>query len=100
LNFLDLLRAGHTDYVLNDAAYRYMRKHSLPATLIARLAAEPETRFADRTAWLAHLDRLGFAALTVTPEPADRLAGHRFASRPDPIRVATEGGFVGQRSVA
>ena len=21
LNFLDLLRAGHTDYVLNDAAY-------------------------------------------------------------------------------
>ena len=28
LNFLDLLRAGHTDYVLNDAAYGYMRKHS------------------------------------------------------------------------
>ena len=27
LNFLDLLRAGHTDYVLNDAAYGYMRKH-------------------------------------------------------------------------
>src|SRR5271166_6631854 len=25
LNFLDLLRAGHTDYVLNDAAYGYMR---------------------------------------------------------------------------
>ena len=27
LNFLDLLRAGHTDYVLNDAAYDYMRDH-------------------------------------------------------------------------
>ena len=80
LNFLDLLRAGHTDYVLNEAAYRYMRKHSLPAALIARLAAEPETRFADRDAWLAHLDRLGFAALTVTP---------------DPIRVATEGAVWG-----
>ena len=25
LNFLDLLRAGHTDYVLNDEAYGYMR---------------------------------------------------------------------------
>jgi hypothetical protein len=80
LNFLDLLRAGHADYVLNDAAYRYMRKHSLPAALSARLAAEPETRFADRAAWLAHLDRLGFAALTVTP---------------DPIRVATEGAIWG-----
>src|SRR5208282_6466166 len=34
LNFLDLLRAGHTDYVLNEAAYGYMRKHSLSAPLI------------------------------------------------------------------
>ena len=31
LNFLDLLRAGHTDYVLNDAAYGYMRNQNLPA---------------------------------------------------------------------
>jgi len=38
LNFLDLLRAGHTDYVLNDAAYDYMRSPGLPATPIARLA--------------------------------------------------------------
>jgi hypothetical protein len=80
LNFLDLLRAGHADYVLNDAAYRYMRKHSLPAALIARLAAEPETRFVDRAAWLAHLDRLGFTTLTATP---------------DPIRVATEAALWG-----
>ena len=80
LNFLDLLRAGHADYVLNDAAYRYMRKHSLPATLIARLAAEPETRFADRATWLAHLGRLGFTGLDVTP---------------DPVQVATEGALWG-----
>jgi Transposase IS66 family len=80
LNFLNLLRAGYTDYVLNGAAYRYMRQHSLPATLIARLAAGSETRFADRAAWLEHLDRLGFAALTATP---------------DPIRVATEGALWG-----
>ena len=80
LNFIDLLRAGHTDYVLNDAAYRYMRKHSLAAMLIARLAAESETRFADRDAWLAHLDRLGFSGLDVTS---------------DPIRVATEGALWG-----
>lgn len=80
LNFLDLLRAGHPDYVLDDAAYRYMRKHSLPATLIARLTAEPETHFADRGAWLAHLDRLGFTGLDATP---------------DPVRVATEGALWG-----
>jgi Transposase IS66 family len=80
LNFLDLLRAGHTDYVLNDAAYGYMGKHALSAPLIARLKGEPQTCFADEAAWLAHLRRLGFTALTVTP---------------DPVRVATEGALWG-----
>src|SRR5271168_4211459 len=80
LNFLDLLRAGHTDYVLNDAAYDYMRKQGLPAATIALLAAGPQTRFADQTAWQAHLDRLGFNALKVTPEP---------------VRLATEGALWG-----
>jgi hypothetical protein len=80
LNFLELLRAGHTDYVLNDAAYGYMRKHALSAPLIASLAAQPETAFADQAAWLAHLDRLGFSKLDVTPEP---------------VRVATEGALWG-----
>jgi hypothetical protein len=80
LNFLDLLRAGHTDYVLNDAAYDYMRNQGLPAATIARLKAEPETRFSDQAAWQAHLDRLGFNTLKVTPEP---------------LRVATEGALWG-----
>ena len=69
LNFLDLLRAGHSDYVLNDAAYGYMRKHAMSAPLIARLMAEPQTDFADEAGWLAHLERLGFTALDVTPNP-------------------------------
>lgn len=80
MNFLELLRAGHTDYVLNDAAYGYMRKHSLSAPLIARLAGEPQTHFVDRAAWLAHLDRLGFTALIVAPNP---------------VRVATEAALWG-----
>ena len=80
LNFLDLLRAGHTDYVLNDAAYDYMRNQGLPAATIARLRAEPQTRFSDQTAWEAHLDRLGLNALKVTP---------------DPVRLATEGALWG-----
>ena len=33
LNFLDLLRAGHTDYVLNDAAFGYLRSRGLSAVL-------------------------------------------------------------------
>ena len=80
LNFLDLLRAGHTDYVLNDAAYAYMREHGLPVASIALLAAGAQTRFADQAAWLAHLDRLGFTALKVTP---------------DPVQVATEAALWG-----
>jgi hypothetical protein len=95
LNFLDLLRAGHSDYVLNDAAYGYMRKHAMSAPLIARLMAEPQTDFADEAGWLAHLERLRFTALDVTPMPADRFAGHRLASRTDPVRVATEGALWG-----
>ncbi|MGC2462686.1 MAG: transposase [Steroidobacteraceae bacterium] len=80
LNFLDLLRAGHTGFVLNDTAFSYMRTHALPATLIARLAVQPETAFAGQAAWQAHLDRLGFSGLTTTP---------------DPVQIATEGAIWG-----
>ena len=80
LNFLDLLRAGHGDYVLNDAAYGYMRKHGLSAPLIARLRAATQQRFADQATWQAHLDQLGFTGLEATP---------------DPVRVATEGALWG-----
>ena len=80
LNFLDLLRAGHTDFVLNDAAFDYMRTRALPAMLIASLAAQPERDFADQAAWSAQLDRLGFTGLTTTPEP---------------VQIATEGAIWG-----
>ena len=76
LNFLDLLRAGHGDYVINEAALAYMRTRSLAGPVLSRLAAEPQTRFSDHTAWQAHLQRLGIDALHVTP---------------DPVSIATEG---------
>jgi hypothetical protein len=41
LNFLDLLRAGHTDYVLNPAAFDYLRSRGLPVLLIARPVDRP-----------------------------------------------------------
>jgi hypothetical protein len=67
LNFLDLLRAGYTDYVLNDAAYDYMRNQCLPAATIALLKAEPQTRFSDRP------DRLEGAS---RPAGLQRVEGH------------------------
>ena len=69
--------------MLNEAAYGYMRNHSLSAPLIASLAAQPQTAFADQAAWPAHLDRLGFTTLEVTPNP---------------VRVATEGALWGSVS--
>src|SRR3954453_16331291 len=81
LNFLDLLRAGHTDYVINDAALDYMRDHALAGTLVLRLASHEQRRFADEKAWLlGHLEQLGLTGLQVTP---------------DPVRVATEGALWG-----
>src|SRR6266851_3788194 len=80
LNFLELLRAGHEDYVINAEALAYMRERHLAGPVIARLAGTAQTRFADRTAWQAHLDRLGLSALRVTP---------------DPVSIATEGALWG-----
>jgi hypothetical protein len=80
LNFLQLLRAGHSDYVINAEALAYMRGRSLAGPVIGLLAAHDDKRFADRAAWQAHLERLGIAALDVTPDPA---------------QIATEGALWG-----
>jgi hypothetical protein len=80
LNFLDLLRARHGEYVVNEAALAYMRGRALSGPVIARLQSAATRRFADRAAWMAHLERLGIAALKV---------------HPDPVRIATEGALWG-----
>jgi hypothetical protein len=80
LNFLNLLRAGYTDYVVNDAALSYMRERALAGPIIVRLAEHPDRQFADPQAWQAHLERLGITELTVTPNP---------------VQIATEGALWG-----
>jgi hypothetical protein len=80
LNFLELLRAGHGDYVINAEALAYMRQRSLSGPIIKQLAEHPEQRFANKAAWQAHLDRLGIKDLTVLP---------------DPVQIATEGALWG-----
>jgi len=83
-NFLDLLRAGHGDYVINAEALAYMRQRALAGPVIARLAEHPDRFFADQAAWTTHLDRLGISALKVNP---------------DPVTVATEGALWGSIKV-
>jgi hypothetical protein len=85
LNFLDLLRAGHPDYVLNEAAFAYLRDRGLPGPLIADLAEAGQTHFADQAAWQAHLRRLGIVAL----------AKPGLAVIQDVEQIATEGALWG-----
>lgn len=79
-NFLELLRAGHRDYVVNVEALAYMRQRALAGPVSARLAEHPDKIFADQAAWTAHLNELGISALKVNP---------------DPVMVATEGALWG-----
>ncbi len=69
-DFLSLLRAGHKDYVLSDAAFDYMRERNLSGKVMALLAGHPRRRFDDEAAWNAHLEALGITALKVNPNPA------------------------------
>jgi hypothetical protein len=99
LNFLDLLRAGHGDYVINAEALAYMAKRGLAGPLIAKLAEAPCRHFADDTQWQAHLSRLGIA------QPPEPKLGKPKPGKPkqpiglavilDPVRLATEGAVWG-----
>ena len=61
LNFLDLLRAGHPDYVINAAAPAYLVEHGVPEAS-RRSARRGPRSFADEAAWQAHLDSFGLGA--------------------------------------
>lgn len=74
LNFLELLRAGHTEYVIDAGAREYMTHRQLPN---AQLSLFWEDRaLAEKASWEAHLGKLG-----ITTERH--------------IRIATEGALVG-----
>jgi len=73
INFLELLRAGQTDYVIDAAARAYMTHQQLPKAQL-RLFAE-DCAVVDQAAWAAYLRPLG-----ITTERH--------------IRIATEGALV------
>jgi uncharacterized small protein (DUF1192 family) len=76
INFLQLLRAGHTDYVLNDEALTYMEAQQLPKGILALLSGAVPTRCPDQAAWLATLEGMGITT-------------------PRHVRIATEGALLG-----
>jgi hypothetical protein len=80
LNFLELLNAGDTTHLVNEAGLAYMRERNLSGKVIALLSIHADKRFADRAAWTAHLDALGITTLDV---------------HPDPVCIATEGALWG-----
>lgn len=80
LNFLELLRVGDNDYVVNDQALSYMRDRGLSEAAMARLKDADADHFTDQAGWLAHLKSL---RITATKAPLD------------PARIATEGALMG-----
>lgn len=76
INFLGLLRCGHTDYVLSEDAFEYMATHGLPACRLAKLGANIGMTFEDEGQWSSCLNILG-------------IVSERH------VRIATEGALVG-----
>jgi hypothetical protein len=75
LNFLELLRQPHTDYVINETAVAYWRRQKLPAAVIDPLRRGPHA-FADTDAWHGRLRELGITSVR-----------H--------VRIASEGALLG-----
>jgi hypothetical protein len=77
VNFLKLLRNGHTDYVVSSEALEYMAAQKMPRGLLEKLGSgEGDKVFADETQWQAALERLG-------------ISGQKH------VRIATEGALLG-----
>ena len=74
INFLELLRAGHSDYVVDEVAREYMKCQKLAQGPLALLSSDQVC--ADKAAWEAYLHQRGI-----------RSERH--------IRIATEGALVG-----
>jgi hypothetical protein len=61
LNFLELLRAGRGDSVINAAAEAWMVEHGVPEPVIAAVVGHERHSFAAEAVWEAHLAGLGVA---------------------------------------
>ena len=62
INFLELLRAGQTNYTVNEEALTYMKKQGLSQVFLDALSGHEFVDFPDKASWHAHLDTLGMEA--------------------------------------
>jgi hypothetical protein len=76
INFLQLLRAGQTDYVITEDALEYMNNQRLPKSLLHLLDNHCKKHFEDLTEWETHLQQL-------------QIVSHRH------VKIATEGALIG-----
>jgi len=76
INFLELLRAGYHDYVINPDALVYMSSHGLAKIQLVKLASLLPSTFENLDQWNAKLNELGITS-----------ARH--------IQIATEGALLG-----
>jgi hypothetical protein len=76
INFLDLLRTGHTDYVMNGKALEYMALQGLSSQVMMKLVERMPRVLPDALEWSLRLDELGITD-----------ARH--------VRIATEGAMLG-----
>jgi hypothetical protein len=61
INFLELLRAGHSDYVLDVVARDYMQGQKLPKSVLKLVEGAGDIRVPNHEAWMEKLVELGIA---------------------------------------
>ena len=76
INFLELLRKGNRDYVINADALEYIQRQSFPQPLLALLATDSDKHFETEEDWKKHLDQLA-------------------VTKDRHVRIATEGALLG-----
>lgn len=76
INFLEILRGEHADYVVSDVALEFMRAQKLPKEHLEHLCAHQGRRYEGKGAWKALLWFLG-------------ITGERH------VRIVTEGALLG-----
>jgi transposase IS66 family protein len=69
LAFLSRLRGGASLYVINAAAFDYMKERKLSQIVIGKFEEHEARIFASREEWERHLDVLGLNDLKVLPDP-------------------------------
>lgn len=76
INFLTLLRRGHSDYILNNHSFSYMKRQKLAPAIREKLVSCAKHFFMDESAWQSYLTELGI-------------------TRPRHIKIITEAALIG-----